>query len=156
EVSIWESESGLAQFNGQLFWAHGAALDERLNALAATVCEADPRTRDQRRADALGALASGADLLGCQCGRTTCAAGRGPVAPVIIHVVAEQSALEGRSAAPGSMLGADGLIPVDVLAELAKSAKLQPLITPLGAEGHYIPSAKLAAFVRARDLTCRA
>ncbi|EUA05873.1 hypothetical protein I546_5966 [Mycobacterium kansasii 732] len=34
-------------------------LDRRLSALAATVCAHDPRTRDQRRADALGALAAG-------------------------------------------------------------------------------------------------
>jgi hypothetical protein len=37
--------------------------------------------------------------------------------------------------------------------ELAKSANLRPLIPPSGVEPHYIPSAKLAAFVRARDLT---
>jgi hypothetical protein len=39
---------------------------------------------------------------------------------------------------------------------LAKSAKLRPLLPPAGAEPRYTPSAKLAAFVRARDLTCRA
>ena len=36
--------------------ADGAALDQRLDALAATVCDNDPRTNDQRRSDAAGAL----------------------------------------------------------------------------------------------------
>ena len=50
------------------------------------------------------------------------------------------------------------LIPAEVLRELAKSAKLQPLTVPPYAapEPAYQPSVKLADFVRARDLTCRA
>src|SRR5262249_36207418 len=119
-------------------------------------CAADPRTRDQLRADALGALAAGADRLGCQCGAADCAVDGRRTGPVIIHVVAEQSMLEGRSSAPASVLGADGLIPAEVLAEVAKSTTLRPLRPPAGAEPQYTPSAKLAAFVRARDLTCRA
>jgi hypothetical protein len=155
EVSIWESEAGMAEVYGKLFATDAQALDKRLDALAATVCAADPRTRDQRRADALGALAVGADRLGCGCGAGDCAGGPAK-GPVVIHVVAEQRTVEGRSATPGSVLGADGLISAPAIAELAKTARLQPLPTPGGSEPHYTPSAKLAAFVRARDLTCRA
>ena len=50
------------------------ALDLRLNALADTVCPADPRTRDQRRADAMGTLAHGADCLACLCDTDDCPA----------------------------------------------------------------------------------
>jgi Domain of unknown function (DUF222) len=156
EVSIWESEVGISELNARLFSTDAAALDQRLDALAAAVCEADPRTRDQRRADAMGALAAGADRLGCRCGATDCTVGRRPAGPVVIHVVADQASLEGRSRTPAVQLGAEELIPADLVAELAKSAKLQPLIAPVDAEPHYAPSAKLAAFVRARDLTCRA
>jgi Domain of unknown function (DUF222) len=158
EVSIWESDAGLSEVHACLFSTDAAALNKRLDALAATVCDADPRTRDQRRADALGALVARTDRLGCGCGSADCAAGGRAAGPVVIHVVAEQSALEGRSATPASVLGADGLIPAQVVAELAKNATLRPLSPPPGAEpeSHYIPSAKLAAFVRARDLTCRA
>ena len=53
----------------------GRALDKRLDALAASVCDADPRTRVQRRADAMGALAAGAERLACECGRPDCPAG---------------------------------------------------------------------------------
>jgi hypothetical protein len=41
----------------------GAAFDQRLDALAATVCPNDPGTLKQRRADAVGALAVGKDRL---------------------------------------------------------------------------------------------
>jgi len=76
---------------------------------------------------------------------------------VLIHVIAEQATLDGRSAEPASVLGADGLITAGLLAELAKSAKLVPLVHPLDAppENGYVPSKALADFVRCRDLTCR-
>jgi hypothetical protein len=66
--------SGRASVAGQLFGHDGAALDERLQAMARAVCAADPRTAEQRRSDALGALGHGADRLGCLCGDPDCAA----------------------------------------------------------------------------------
>jgi len=133
-------------------------LDTRLDALAATVCAHDPRRREQRRADALGALAAGADRLGCRCGRPDCGADTRPAAaPVVIHVLAEQATLTGGGSAPGSEVGADGLIAPELVAELAGSATLVGLIHPGDAppERGYVPSTALADFVRCRDLTCR-
>lgn len=52
--------------------------------------------------------------------------------------------------------GFEGLIPAELIGELAKSARLVPKRPPGGAESGYTPSAKLAEFVRCRDLTCRA
>ncbi len=158
EVWIGPVGDGLSDISATVLTPDAQALDQRLTALAATVCAHDPRTRDQRRADALGALAAGADRLGCRCGRGDCAAGGRPAAsPVHIHVIAGQATLDGRSARPASVLGADGLITADLLAELAKSAKLVPLVHPLDAppEKGYVPSKALADFVRCRDLTCR-
>jgi hypothetical protein len=158
---IWISdlnEAGISEIHGSLVTVDAHALDKRLNALAATVCEHDPRSPQQRRADALGALAAGADRLGCRCGRHDCAAGNRPAAtPVVIHVIAERSTVEGRGAVPGSELAADGLIGSELIAELARSATLTPLIHPLDAapEPRYTPSKELADFVRCRDLTCR-
>ncbi len=58
---------------------------------------------------------------------------------------------------PGVVLGVEGLITAEMVAELGKSAHLQPLIPPLDEpEPRYVPSVKLAAFVRSRDVTCRA
>jgi hypothetical protein len=76
---------------------------------------------------------------------------------VAIHVIAEQATIDGRGAAPASELGADGLIAPELVAELAASARLIPLIHPADAapEPGYVPSKALADFVRCRDMTCR-
>ncbi|MDT5259493.1 MAG: hypothetical protein QOD10_4573, partial [Mycobacterium sp.] len=152
EVWIGDGGEGISEIHGSLFTPDAHALEKRLEALAATVCEHDPRSREQRRADALGALAARADRLGCRCGRDDCAAGKQPAAsPVVIHVIAEQATIDGRSgAAPASEVGADGLITPELVAELAASAKLVPLIHPGDAapEPGYVPSKALADFVR--------
>ncbi|OBG68736.1 HNH endonuclease signature motif containing protein [Mycobacterium sp. E3339] len=158
EVWIGEMGDGLARLEGVLLSPDAHALDARLSALAASVCGDDPRTREQRRADALGALAAGADRLGCRCGRPDCAAGaRAPAGPVVIHVIAEQATLDGHGSAPACELRADGLIPPELITELSASAKLVPLVHPGDAppEPGYVPSQALADFVRCRDLTCR-
>ncbi|BBZ41136.1 hypothetical protein MCNS_41990 [Mycobacterium conspicuum] len=160
EREIWISPAldGICQIGGSLLSPDAHALDARLNALAATVCEHDPRPVAARRADALGALAAGADRLGCRCARPDCTAGtRRPASPVTIHVIASQDSLTGTSDAPAAEISADGLITPELLAELAASAKLVPLIHPGYAppEPGYRPSKALADFVRARDLTCR-
>jgi hypothetical protein len=158
EIWIGDSQDGVSEIGGALCTPDARALDQRLTALAATVCEHDPRTREQRRADALGALAASADRLGCRCGRPDCAAGKRPAAtPVVIHVIAEQATIGGRGSSPGSEVGADGLITAELVAELAQSAKLVPLVHPGDAppEPGYVPSKALADFVRCRDMTCR-
>ncbi|MFZ3318103.1 HNH endonuclease signature motif containing protein [Mycobacterium sp.] len=160
ERGIWfaDLESGLSEIHGSLLSPDAHALENRLNALSATVCEHDPRDREQRRADALGALAGGADRLGCRCGRPDCAAGKQAAAtPVVIHVIAEQATIDGRGSTPASEMGADGLIGPELVGELAASARLVPLVHPVDAapEPGYAPSKALADFVRCRDMTCR-
>src|SRR6202000_3541898 len=75
EFTIWgDGASGVMEVSGTLATTDAYAVDERLTALAATVCEADPRTLAQRRADAMGALAAGAGRLACRCGGRGCPA----------------------------------------------------------------------------------
>jgi Domain of unknown function (DUF222) len=158
EIWIGAEQDGISQIAGSLFTVDAHALDARLSALAATVCEHDPRTTSQRRADAMGALAAGADRLGCRCARPDCAAGtRRAASPVTIHVIASQDTLNGTATTPGCEFSADGLITPELVTELAASAKLVPLAHPGYAppEPGYRPSRALADFVRARDLTCR-
>jgi hypothetical protein len=158
QVWIDERCDGLSDVHATLITPDAQALGRRLDALAATVCAQDPRTREQRRADAVGALAAGVDRLACRCGRPDCAAGATPAAgPVVIHVIAEQATLDGVADAPGSTVGADGLLPPELIKELAQSARLRPLAHPGDAppEPGYTPSRALADFVRCRDLTCR-
>ena len=158
EVSFWGDADGLTEMFGRLHITDAHAVDARLDALAATVCAADPRTRNQRRADAMGALAIGADRLACGCSRPDCpASSTSSPGPVVIHVIAEQASVQGDGQTPASMLGADALVPAELVAELARSAKLRPLIHPTDSptESGYTPSRALADFVRCRDLTCR-
>ena len=158
EVWIGGESDGLSQIEGRLRSTDAQVIDARLTALAATVCPNDPRSVAQRRADALGALAADATRLGCECGRPDCtAAGRKPSSPVVIHVIAEQATLNGHSDSPACLLGGEDLITPEVLAELALTARQVPLIHPgySPPEPHYTPSPALAAFIRARDLTCR-
>ena len=86
---VFDDGSGLAEVFCTLFASDAAAFDGRLDAFADTVCSADPRTRDQRRADAMGAMAHGADRLQCSCATTECpAAATAPSTGVVVHVIA--------------------------------------------------------------------
>ena len=158
EVGFWGDADGVTEMFGRLHTTDAHAIDARLDALAATVCDADPRSRDERRADALAAAACGLNRLHCLCNQQDCAAAARPAPkPVVIHVIANEATLDGSGQTPGSMIGSDALIPAEVVVESARSAKLRPLIHPADAppEAGYTPSRKLADFVRCRDLTCR-
>jgi hypothetical protein len=159
-LNISEFEPGMAEVYGKVFASTGGALNRRLDELAGTVCEADPRTKAQRRADALGALVAGADRLACTCGEPCCSTTKGRLRDrnVVIHVVADQASVDGRGSTPGFMAGMDTLLPAEVITELAKSATLRPLKLAIGAhpERGYTPSTRLTEFIQCRDLTCRA
>ncbi|HEU0191430.1 MAG TPA: HNH endonuclease signature motif containing protein [Mycobacterium sp.] len=157
-ISIGDSTRGMSTISGWLLTTDAHALDARLTALAGTVCDDDPRTVAQRRADALGALATGAQRLACRCERGDCpAGGKSSPAPAVIYVIAEQATLDGAGETPGSLIEADALIPPELLAELATTARRRPLVHPGSTppESGYVPSSALADFVRCRDLTCR-
>jgi len=157
-VDIDPASAGMAGISGYLQAADGAALDQRLDALAATVCENDPRTKQQRRADATGPLARGEAQWACQCGSENCPAKaeRAAANAAVIHVLAEQPTLDGSSDKPGYLPGF-GILPAESVRELAANAKLTPVVVPTDAppEPRYRPSRNLADFVKWRDLTCR-
>ena len=86
--------SGLSYIEGKLYAHDAAALNQRAEQMARGVCDNDPRTIDQRRADALGALATGADRLVCLCDDPGCPAAQN-AAPgaTVVHVIAEERSL---------------------------------------------------------------
>jgi hypothetical protein len=87
EVHV-EDSTGIAHLSGSVVATDGKAFDQRLHALADTVCERDPRTLDQRRAAALGALGFGWDRLPCLCEQPDCEAAQKPAGcGVLIHVI---------------------------------------------------------------------
>ncbi|KUI01445.1 hypothetical protein AU190_18415 [Mycolicibacterium acapulense] len=151
--------AGMALMSAQLHAEDGAALDAGLDALAATVCDNDPRTKAQRRADACGPLGRREATLACQCGLDDCpAAGRrAEAAAAVVHVLAEQGTVEGTSAKPGYLPGF-GVLPAESVRELARNAELKPVIVPSAddaARAGYRPGARLTEFLQWRDVTCR-
>jgi Domain of unknown function (DUF222) len=155
-VEIAPTDAGLAGVWAQLHVADGVALDRKLDALADTVCAADPRTKPQRRADALAAVVAGLPAMRCQCGSPECsAAQRRPATDVVIHVLAEQATIGGDSQLPG-YLPNFGPLASTTVRDMATTSKIRRLVMPSnGPERGYRPSAALAHFVRCRDLTCR-
>jgi Domain of unknown function (DUF222) len=157
-IGVSPVESGMAEIWGDVRAPDALAFDRRLDELAATVCKADPRTKAQRRADALSALAARATAMACACGSPDCPAANkdATVRDVVIHVLADAATVSGDSSAPGYVPGFGGMA-AEAVRELATSAKLRPVVHPRNSapEPHYRPSAALADFVRCRDLTCR-
>ncbi|MEO3758037.1 HNH endonuclease signature motif containing protein [Mycobacterium sp. B14F4] len=159
-VDIYPSDTaGMAWINAHVRAEDGAALDQRLDALAATVCQHDPRTREQRRADACGPLARRKATLACRCGREDCpaAAQRDAAASAVIHLLAEQATLDGTGDTPGYLPGF-GMLPADSVRDIAESAQLKPVTIPgadCPADPGYQPTAKTKEFIQWRDLTCR-
>jgi len=95
-VDVGEDDGGgMATVFATLFAHDATAFDLRLSAVAETVCPADPRTKDQRRADAIGALAHGNDRLACLCEADDCPAGENPPsAGVVVYVIASADTLD--------------------------------------------------------------
>jgi hypothetical protein len=156
-ITIEPAAAGMADISGRVTAAVGAAVDAALDALAATVCENDPRSHEQRRSDAGWALARREATLACQCGTDDCPAGaeRAAAEAAVIHVLAEQGTVEATSNAPGYLPGF-GILPAESVRELAATATLTPVRIPAGPpDPGYRPSAITREFVQWRDLTCR-
>jgi hypothetical protein len=146
--------TGTGAIWGTLRAEDAAALDKRLDAMIRTVCPRDPRDTDQRRADALGALAAGADRLTCGCGDHRCRAAGTRPSNVVVHVIVTAGSLfddtdiqvsRARSTMgeafwepaptgptkgePGLVLGG-GLLPAPAPAELLRHATIQEIVQP--------------------------
>ena len=86
-----DDQTGVASIWGALLATDAELFDRALTALATQVCDNDPRTFAQRRADAVGVLSVRGDRLVCQCGTPDCPAA-GPDAratAVVIHVLTD-------------------------------------------------------------------
>ncbi|MEZ0340321.1 HNH endonuclease signature motif containing protein [Mycobacterium sp. pV006] len=158
-IDVNPGRDGMAYIEGAVRGPQGLAFDKKLDQIADTVCRDDPRTRVQRRADAVDALTEGVSVLPCLCGSEDCPAGASPgpaSSQTVVYVLAEQATVDGVSDKPGFQPGV-GAVPAANVAALAKTARVRKLPNPesLGEEPQYRPSAALAAFVRFRDMTCR-
>jgi hypothetical protein len=151
QIGTRNDQTGTTALFGRLYTTDAALLDRRLMQMAHGVCDDDPRTIAQRRADALGALAAGSDRLTCTCGSPGCTAADedGRAASVVIHVLADADALAAQpdpemSGEPAAcrptgrdttldfgehpsdesgagIIGRRGIVPAPLLAELIRS-----------------------------------
>ena len=155
-----DDESGTSAMWGRLFSTDAALLKKRLTQMACVVCDADPRTGYQRRADALGALAAGFDRLPCRCGSPACEAadGAGSASAIVIHVLTDATELQpggegaafdpnlsGRSA---SRPYARGMSLRDYLAGDPEPEPVSPPSTSVILGGGVIPGPLLAELIR--------
>jgi hypothetical protein len=92
---------GITSMWARMYAPDAALIQQRVEEMARSVCEADPRTLAERRADALVALAAGAELV-CACGSADCpAAGRAtPPKNTVIHVVADPATVTAATQTP--------------------------------------------------------
>ncbi|TQK27231.1 HNH endonuclease signature motif containing protein [Arthrobacter sp. SLBN-53] len=97
-----DDPDGVVSFWGRMRTTDAAISDTRLTDLANGVCEGDPRTMAERRADALAAVLAGADRLTCLCGNQECTgSGKDPRAgAVTIYVLTGQQPDSGHGAKP--------------------------------------------------------
>lgn len=166
--------SGTTTVWGRLSTTNAEVLRRRLVQMLDGVCVNDPRTAAQQRAQAIAEMAMGAERLACRCGASDCprAGIDAAAAAVTIHVIADEAAVaaeptgspDEKVVAPrsaetrGSAVMTDGhVVPTPLLAELiGHGATVLPVRGPGDdTEKSYRPSARLARFVRTRDMTCR-
>ncbi|MCZ8378992.1 DUF222 domain-containing protein [Mycobacterium sp. CPCC 205372] len=89
ERELWfhDGLDGMSTFGGAMPITDAEIFERSVDAMADTVCTDDPRTRRQRRVDAIAALCSGAERLPCQCANSDCPKKNAIAAPFVIHVV---------------------------------------------------------------------
>jgi hypothetical protein len=107
-----DDASGSAHVDASVSVTDGKAFDDRITALARTVCHRDPRTLDERRSAAVGALGFGWDRLHCLCGSPQCTAELNPASGgIVVHVIARQDVIDAATDGPndrGPSGGGDG------------------------------------------------
>ncbi len=130
-VQVDPGRPGAATIWANVAAEDAAALDQRLDAIVDTVCEHDPRTRERRRADAIGPLARLEAQLVCRCGREECPATqkRAAADAAVLHVLAQRATVDGTSDAPGYLPGY-GILPAESVRNLAGRATIKPVRVP--------------------------
>lgn len=161
-VKVKPLGDGTAKIEAVVTTTAGLAFDARVTELASQVCDHDPRSRDQRRSDAIHAMTDNRPLL-CECGRAECpyrsaATESEPSSPpVVFNVIAERDTVVGAGMTPGYVFGY-GVIDADLVRELAAEATMRLVTEPdvdTAAALRYQPTVSVQRWVRCRDLTCR-
>lgn len=163
-VSVQAADNGTALLDGVLPAAGGWALYERLREMAITdCCGKDPRSMNQRRADALIALADGSGRLTCRCGRGDCprTGSPDPANPprrALVQVGVSAETLVGIQDNPGLLAGF-GAIDADLTRQIARHARFQVVPENTHADNRFSASSAAAvttSVVAPQPVTSRA
>lgn len=159
-VKVSSRGDGTAKIDAVVTTRAGLTFDAKLSEMSARLCPKDPRSNDQRRADAVEALAEGREL-SCECGRAECptrsATPPAETPPVVINVIAERDTVVGAGTTPGYVCGY-GVVDAGQVRELAAKATMRLVTEPdvdAAAAQRYQPTVSVQRWVRCRDLTCR-
>lgn len=143
-------QTGTTTVWGTLSTQDAALLYQAIESLIHSVCDQDPRTLAQRRADAVGALAVRATRLPCRCENPDCPAGTGAdelATRFVVTILAEESALT--AVADPQMHGTPGDTAPDPPAD--RTAELRPtpggFIPDMPRGGAVIPAALVADLI---------
>ena len=169
-------EPGFITMWARLYATDGVVIEQRVEETARSVCDADPRDADERRADALTAAVSHT-AMACECGQPDCpgAAHERPPKNAVVYVVADEKSVRAATAAaaeaapsesasspaqcpaPPAFVFGGGVLPTALLGAIVERATIREVRHPGGAppEPRYTPTLSTADFVRCRDLTCR-
>ncbi len=135
-ITVEPVGDGMVEIYGRVDAAKGAVFDQGLDALARTTCPADPRTFQERRADSVDALASGAKSIPCLCGRPECPAADNEVAKghFVIHLLGERDpvieAHTGHADEPSDDEQRTDTTPVDPVEAIQPARPTRPALIP--------------------------
>ncbi|AQA05577.1 hypothetical protein BVC93_27975 [Mycobacterium sp. MS1601] len=173
-VSVKSLRNGMGEIRIYASAPVVAKVEARLTQMSVTVCRNDPRTPEQRRVDAVDAIADGSFHLACACGLEDCPAPSphtittAAPAQVVINVIAPAATVTGDGEDPGFLQGY-GVVDADQVRELADhpgtvlrdvhNPDTHPSTPTLTREGTSILlrhswSAAMDRWLRARALTC--
>ncbi|UXA10493.1 HNH endonuclease [Mycobacterium sp. SMC-8] len=146
-----DENTGTVTVHGRVSLADAALMQQRLAIMIATPCPDDPRTNDQRRADAVGAaMGLGVFFLACTCPDPDCAAkvDDGRASSITIHVIADSDSLH---AEPDPQMHGDAPIeaapaPPGPPAQPTPTAE-PPQLSPSDPEPHPVPPERKPALI---------
>ena len=96
-------EAGFMTMWARVYATDGAAIQQRVEQMSHSVCDADPRTADERRADALAPAITHTDFA-CRCGHPDCdgATGEPPAKNAVVYVVADETSVAAATTPPAA------------------------------------------------------
>ena len=124
-------EPGFMTMWARVYATDGVVIQQRVEEIARSVCEADPRSADERRADALAPAITHTDFV-CQCGQPDCAQAERAEPPsktAVVYVVADEKSVD-TAGTPPAARESEPIEPAAAPSQLAPSEPAPPSARP--------------------------